>query len=43
MSAHSIGIIISSTRDGRFGERVAQWISELAAGRGAMVAEVVDV
>ncbi len=43
MSAHSIGIIISSTRDGRFGERVAQWISELAAGRGDMVAEVVDL
>jgi len=38
-----IGIVISSTRDSRFGEKPARWIHELATKRGDIDAEVVDL
>ena len=38
-----IGIVISSTRDSRFGEKPARWIHELASKRGDIEAEVVDL
>lgn len=38
-----IGIVISTTREGRFGEKPAKWISELAAKRGDLEVELVDL
>lgn len=38
-----IGIVISSTREGRFGDRPAQWIYELAAKRGDFDVELIDL
>lgn len=38
-----IGVVISSTRDGRFGDRPAKWIAELAARRGDFDVEIVDL
>jgi NAD(P)H-dependent FMN reductase len=38
-----IGIVISTTRQGRFGDRPAAWIRELAAGRTDMEFELVDL
>ena len=43
MNKPSIGIIITSTREGRFGERVAQWFQSLAAPRSDLRAEIVDL
>lgn len=43
MSKPRIGIIISTTREGRFGERAARWISELAANRTDITTEIVDL
>ena len=42
MSKPHIGIIISTTREGRFGERAARWVSQLAAGRSDITTEIVD-
>lgn len=43
MSKPRIGIIISTTREGRFGERVARWVTDLAAGRTDITTEIVDL
>lgn len=42
-STPRIGIIIGSTREGRFGERPAQWISEIAGKRTDMQFELIDL
>jgi NAD(P)H-dependent FMN reductase len=38
-----IGIVSSSTREGRFGEKPAKWIHELAAKRGELDLELIDL
>jgi len=38
-----IGIVIASTRDGRFGEKPAQWIHEIAQQRTDLAFELVDL
>ena len=38
-----IGIVMSSTREGRFAEKPAQWIRDLAVKRGDFDAEVIDL
>lgn len=38
-----IGIVISSTREGRFGEKPAKWVYELAAKRGDFDVELIDL
>jgi NAD(P)H-dependent FMN reductase len=38
-----IGIVISSTREGRFGEKPALWIHDLAATRGDFDVELIDL
>ena len=38
-----IGIVISSTREGRFGDKPAKWIRELAAKRGDFHVELIDL
>lgn len=43
MSKPRIGIIISTTREGRFGERAARWAAEIAARRQDIDAEIVDL
>lgn len=43
MATTKIGIIISTTREGRFGDRPTQWLLELATTRGGTVFEVVDL
>ena len=43
MSKLKIGIIISTTRATRFGDRPAQWIYDLLAKRDDMTAEIVDL
>lgn len=43
MSKPRIGIIISTTREGRFGERAANWIGGLAANRTDIETEIVDL
>ena len=43
MSKPRIGIIISTTREGRFGERAARWVAELAASRSDIETEIVDL
>ncbi|WP_193334589.1 NADPH-dependent FMN reductase [Devosia beringensis] len=43
MSKPRIGIIISTTREGRFGERVARWVAEQAASRTDIETEIVDL
>lgn len=43
MAAPRIGIIISSTREQRFGEKAAKWIHELAAKRTDLQFEIVDL
>jgi len=43
ISRPKIGIIISSTRESRFGEKPARWIHALASKRGDIEAEVVDL
>lgn len=42
-SKPKIGIVISSTREGRFGEKPAKWIHELAAARGDLGVELIDL
>ena len=43
MSKPHIGIIISTTREGRFGERAARWVADLAASRTDIETEIVDL
>jgi NAD(P)H-dependent FMN reductase len=43
MSLPKIGIIISTTREGRFGERAAKWLKQLTAGRTDVSFEIVDL
>jgi NAD(P)H-dependent FMN reductase len=43
MSQPRIGIVISTTREGRFGDKPAAWIAALAAARGDMAVEIVDL
>ncbi|MDB5443604.1 MAG: putative NADPH-dependent reductase [Phenylobacterium sp.] len=43
MSKPRIGIVISTTREGRFGDKAAAWIAGLAAARGDMEVEIVDL
>lgn len=43
MSKPKIAIIISSTRDTRFGEKPAKWVHEYAAARDDIDAEIVDL
>lgn len=38
-----IGIIVGTTREGRFGEKPARWILDLASDRGDLDFEVVDL
>ena len=43
MTQPNIGIIISTTREGRFGERAARWVADLAASRTDIKTEIVDL
>jgi NAD(P)H-dependent FMN reductase len=43
MSKLKIGIIISTTRATRFGDKPAKWINDLLAKRDDMTAEIVDL
>ena len=43
MTKPKIGIIISSTRQTRFGDKPARWIYDLAASRGDMDVELLDL
>jgi NAD(P)H-dependent FMN reductase len=43
MSKPKIGIIIATTREGRFGDKPAQWIHALAAQRNDAEFEIVDL
>ncbi len=38
-----MGIVISTTREGRFGDRPAQWLLDLARARGGAEFEIVDL
>ena len=43
MSRPRIGIVISTTRQGRFGDKVAAWIAGIAAERTDLDFEIVDL
>jgi NAD(P)H-dependent FMN reductase len=43
MKKTRIGIVISTTREGRFGDKPAAWIRDIAAARGDMEVEIVDL
>lgn len=43
MSKPRIGVIIGSTREGRFADKPAQWIRDLAAARGDVEVELIDL
>jgi NAD(P)H-dependent FMN reductase len=43
MSRPKIAIIISTTRPTRFGDKPAQWIHDIAAARGDMDVEIIDL
>jgi NAD(P)H-dependent FMN reductase len=43
MSKPKIGVIISSTRPTRFGDKPAKWIADHAAARGDVDVEIVDL
>ena len=38
-----IGIVISTTREGRLGDKIAAWIAEIAKARGELDVEIVDL
>ena len=38
-----IGIVIGTTREGRFGDKPARWVLDLASGRGDLDFEIVDL
>lgn len=43
MAKPKIGVIIGSTRQGRFGDKPAEWIAELARATGDFEVEIVDL
>jgi NAD(P)H-dependent FMN reductase len=43
MSKPRIGIVISTTREGRFGDKPAAWVHDIAAARGDLAVEIVDL
>lgn len=43
MNKPRIGIVISTTREGRFGDKPAAWIQAIAAARGDLEVEIVDL
>jgi NAD(P)H-dependent FMN reductase len=43
MSKPRIGIVIATTREGRFGDKPAAWIRDIAATRDDMEVEIVDL
>lgn len=43
MSKPKIGIVIGSTREGRFGDKPANWIFEIAKARGDVDVELIDL
>ncbi len=43
MNKPRIGIVISTTREGRFGDKPADWIHKLASARGDLAFEIVDL
>ena len=43
MGKPRIGIVISTTREGRFGDKPAAWIRDIAAARGDLQVEIVDL
>jgi NAD(P)H-dependent FMN reductase len=43
MSRPRIGVVIGSTRQGRFGDRPAEWIASIAKARGDLDVEIVDL
>jgi NAD(P)H-dependent FMN reductase len=43
MSKPRIGIVIGSTREGRFGDKPAEWIAERARAKGEFEVEVIDL
>jgi NAD(P)H-dependent FMN reductase len=43
VSKPRIGIVISTTREGRFGDKPAAWIRGLPASRGGMEVEIIDL
>src|SRR5258708_7553099 len=43
MSKPHIGVVISTTREGRFGDKPAVWIRDLAAARGDLAVEIIDL
>ena len=43
MTKPKIGIIISTTRESRFGDKVAQWVLGIAAARTDLDFEIVDL
>ncbi len=43
MSKSKIGVVLSTTRAGRFADKVAAWLLELAAARQGMEFELVDL
>lgn len=43
MAKPRIGVVIGSTRQGRFGDKPAQWIFDLATARGDLEVELIDL
>ena len=43
MTKPRIGIVISTTREGRFGDKPAAWIKSLAQARGGLDVELIDL
>lgn len=43
MSKPKIGIVVGSTREGRFADKPVQWIADLAKARGDLDVEIVDL
>jgi NAD(P)H-dependent FMN reductase len=43
MSKPHVGVVIATTREGRFGDKPARWIRDLAAARGDMEVELIDL
>jgi len=43
MNTPRIGIIIATTREGRFGDKAAAWTQTIAAARGDMYLELLDL
>jgi NAD(P)H-dependent FMN reductase len=43
MSGLKVAIVLGTTRDGRFGDKPARWIYEVASSRPDTVAEIIDL